>query len=47
MEKQDILRTISELMEEVDVLEGNQDALNKAFDHLQDAFDLIAKYAAE
>jgi exonuclease VII small subunit len=47
MEKEDILKTISELMEEVDVLEGNQDALNKAFDHLQAAFDLIAKYAAE
>ena len=47
MDKENILRVLTELMEEVDVLEGNQDALNKAFDHLQAAFDLIAKYAAE
>jgi len=47
MEKEDILKTLTELMEEVDALEGNQDGLNKAFDHLQAALELIAKYAAE
>lgn len=47
MDKESILGTLTELMEEVDVLEGNQDGLNKAFDHLQAALELIAKYAAE
>lgn len=47
MDKENILRVLTELMEEVDVLEGNQDGLDKAFDHLQAALELIAKYAAE
>lgn len=47
MEKFDVLKTLSEILEFIDRSEGNEDALNKAAAHIEDALELIDKYVVE
>ena len=45
--KEDVLNLINELLELMEDLEGNQQSLDNAYDHIVEAQALITKYAAE
>ena len=47
MEKFEVLRILNEIINYLEVNEGNQDALDKAADHIEKALELIDKYAIE
>ena len=45
MEKQEVLDMLNSAIDLVQELEGNEDALNKAMEHIDQAIDIIVKYA--
>lgn len=47
MEKFEVLRALSEIIDFIDRSEGNEDALNKATSHIEKALELIDKYVIE
>ena len=47
MEKQEVLDVLNNAIDLLQNLEGNEDALNKAMNHIDQAIDIIVKYAAE
>ena len=47
MDKQDVIDMLNGAMDLMEGLDGNEDALTKAMEHIDQAIDLIVKYAAE
>ena len=47
MDKQDVIDMLNSAMDLMEGLDGNEDALTKAMEHIDQAIDLIVKYAAE
>ena len=47
MDKQDVLNMLNGALELIEGLDGNEDALEKAMGHIDQAIDLIVKYAVE
>ena len=47
MDKQDVIDMLNNAMDLMEGLDGNEDALTKAMEHIDQAIDLIVKYAAE
>ena len=47
MDKQEVIDMLNSAMDLIEGLDGNEDALTKAMEHIDQAIDLIVKYAAE
>ena len=47
MDKQEVIDMLNNAMDLMEGLDGNEDALTKAMEHIDQAIDLIVKYAAE
>ncbi len=47
MEKQEVLDMLNNAMDLIEGLEGNDDALTKAMDHIATAINIIDKYAID
>ena len=47
MEKQEVLDMLKSAIDLIQELSGNEDALEKAMDHIDQAIDLIIKYGVD
>ena len=47
MTKEDLLAVLDEALDILDIIEGNEEALGRAWDLIEEAKVLIQKYAAE
>lgn len=47
MEKQEVLDFLNNAMDLIEGLDGNEDALQKAMDHIAAAINIIDKYAID
>lgn len=45
--KQEIIEALANLNLDIEGLDGNEDALTKAMEHIDQAIDLLVKYAVE
>ena len=45
MEKQEVLDFLNNALDLIQSLDGNEDALEKAMEHIDQAIDLVVKYA--